>query len=102
MVVVPAAVCDRHGPRPVQEGVARGGAIEHLENTLPASPGAFFLEHAGVAVIDGPECGAPGVGHLRLNLATPAPVLTTIVERMAAAVAGRGGARREGAASPLA
>jgi cysteine-S-conjugate beta-lyase len=55
---------------------------------LPASPGAFFLDRAGVAVIDGPECGAPGAGHLRLNLATPAPVLTRIVERMAAALPG--------------
>jgi cystathionine beta-lyase len=55
---------------------------------LPASPGAFFLDQAGVAVIDGPDCGAPGVGHLRLNLATPAPVLTRIVERMAAALPG--------------
>ena len=54
---------------------------------LPASPGAFLLEQAGVALIDGPECGAPGAGHVRLNLATPAPVLTAIVERIATAVA---------------
>ncbi|SOD97404.1 MalY/PatB family protein [Blastococcus haudaquaticus] len=53
---------------------------------LPASPGAFFLQQAGVAMVDGPECGAPGAGHVRLNLATPRPVLTTIVERMADAV----------------
>jgi cystathionine beta-lyase len=56
---------------------------------LPASPGAFFLERAGVAVVDGPECGTPGAGSLRLNLGTPRPVLETIVERMAAAVADR-------------
>jgi cystathionine beta-lyase len=53
------------------------------------SAGSFFLERAGVALVDGPECGAPGAGHVRLNFATPRPVLTTIVERMAAAVAGR-------------
>ena len=53
-----------------------------------AEAGAFFLERAGVALIDGPECGAPGEGHVRLNLATPAPVLTAIVDRMAAAVSG--------------
>jgi cystathionine beta-lyase len=53
---------------------------------LPASPGAFFLEHAGVALVDGPECGAPGAGHVRLNFATPRPVLTTIVDRLADAV----------------
>jgi cystathionine beta-lyase len=56
---------------------------------LPASPGAFFLERAGVALVDGPECGAAGAGHVRLNLATPRPVLTTIVARMAEAVRGR-------------
>jgi cystathionine beta-lyase len=54
--------------------------------TLPISPGAFFLEQAGVALIDGPECGAPGAGYVRLNLATPRPVLATIVDRMATAV----------------
>jgi len=52
---------------------------------LGPNPGAFFLEHAGVALIDGPECGAPGAGHVRLNLATPAPVLRSIVDRMAGA-----------------
>jgi len=53
---------------------------------LPTSPGAFFLERAGVALVDGPECGAPGAGHVRLNFATPRPVLTTIVDRLADAV----------------
>jgi cystathionine beta-lyase len=57
----------------------------HLEGTA----GAFFLDRAGVALIDGPECGAPGAGHVRLNFATPRPVLATIVERMAAAVQAR-------------
>ncbi|KGH44864.1 aminotransferase class I/II [Modestobacter caceresii] len=47
--------------------------------------GEFFLREAGVALVDGPECGAPGAGHVRLNLATPRPLLRTIVERMAAA-----------------
>jgi cystathionine beta-lyase len=48
--------------------------------------GEFFLREAGVALVDGSECGAAGAGHLRLTLATPRPVLRTIVERMAAAV----------------
>ena len=48
--------------------------------------GEFFLREAGVALVDGPECGRPGVGHVRLNLATPRPVLRTIVERMGAAI----------------
>jgi cysteine-S-conjugate beta-lyase len=54
---------------------------------LEGSAGAFFLERAGVALVDGPECGAPGAGHVRLNFATPRPVLATIVDRMTAAVA---------------
>ena len=49
----------------------------------------FFLRAAGVALIDGAECGQAGAGHVRLTLATPRPVLRTIVERMAAAVAPR-------------
>jgi cystathionine beta-lyase len=53
---------------------------------LPTSAGDFFLERAGVAMVDGPECGAPGAGHVRLNFATPRPVLTTIVDRMAEAL----------------
>ncbi|MFW3172405.1 MalY/PatB family protein [Geodermatophilus sp. CPCC 206100] len=71
---------------------------------LPTSAGAFFLERAGVALVDGPECGAPGAGHVRLNLATPRPVLERIVDRMAAAVEGRTagtpGARRAGGTRP--
>jgi cystathionine beta-lyase len=62
---------------------------------LGACPGAFFLEEAGVALVDGPECGAPGAGHVRLNFATPRPVLTALVERMAAAVRDAGGGPRE-------
>jgi cysteine-S-conjugate beta-lyase len=53
---------------------------------LEGSAGAFFLDRGGVALVDGPECGAPGAGHVRLNFATPRPVLTAILERMAAAV----------------
>ena len=39
-----------------------------------------------MALIDGVECGRAGAGHVRLTLATPRPVLRTIVERMAAAL----------------
>jgi cysteine-S-conjugate beta-lyase len=56
---------------------------------LEGSAGAFFLQRAGVALVDGPACGAPGAGHVRLNFATPRPVLATIVDRLADAVAGR-------------
>jgi cystathionine beta-lyase len=54
---------------------------------LEGSVGQFFLERAGVALVDGPECGAPGAGHVRLNFATPRDVLVRMVDRMAAAVA---------------
>jgi cystathionine beta-lyase len=56
---------------------------------LPGSAGDFFLDRAGVALVDGPECGAPGTGHVRLNFATPRHVLATIVERLADAVESR-------------
>jgi cystathionine beta-lyase len=42
-----------------------------------------FLQRAGVALVDGADCGAAGAGHVRLTFATPRPVLRTIVERMA-------------------
>jgi cystathionine beta-lyase len=39
-----------------------------------------------VALVDGAECGPVGAGHVRLNFATPRPVLRTIVQRMAASL----------------
>jgi cystathionine beta-lyase len=53
---------------------------------IEGSAGDFFLERAGVALIDGPACGAAGAGHVRLTFATPRPVLETIVDRMATAL----------------
>ncbi|MGZ4538407.1 MAG: aminotransferase class I/II-fold pyridoxal phosphate-dependent enzyme, partial [Blastococcus sp.] len=60
--------------------------LDCRELGIEGSVGGFFLDRAGVALVDGPECGTPGVGHVRLNLATPRPVLTRMVERMGAAV----------------
>ena len=54
-----------------------------------AEPGPFFLEEAGVALTDGLLCGASGRQYVRLNVATPRPVLTEVVERMGAALAAR-------------
>lgn len=51
------------------------------------TPAAFFAEHAGVIVNDGGECGYAGTGFVRLNFATPAPILRRIVEAMGAALA---------------
>jgi cystathionine beta-lyase len=53
---------------------------------LPGSPGAIVTDRAQVTVVDGPEFGAGGPGAFRLNFATPHPVLTEIVERIAAAL----------------
>lgn len=52
---------------------------------LPTTPGVFLRERAGVWTNDGVEFGEPGRGFVRLNMATPKPVLTEIVERIAAA-----------------
>jgi cystathionine beta-lyase len=51
---------------------------------LPASPGLLVTERARVTVVDGPAFGAGGAGSFRLNFATPQPVLTEMIERIAA------------------
>jgi cystathionine beta-lyase len=55
---------------------------------LGDSPAEFFLEKAQVLVNDGPAFGEAGQGHVRLNFATPRPILAQIVAQMAAAVNG--------------
>ncbi len=40
-------------------------------------------------VNDGPAFGEAGAGHVRLNFATPRPVLIEIIRRLARAVANR-------------
>ncbi len=58
---------------------------------LPAdvSPAEFFLAKARVMLTDGAACGEAGRGHVRLNFATPRPILAEIVRRMANAVSAR-------------
>ncbi len=60
---------------------------------LPGSPGALVTDQAHVTVVDGPAFGAGGDGSFRLNFATPQPILTEMIERIAAALdpARRGG-----------
>ena len=53
------------------------------------SPAEFFLAKARVMLTDGAACGEAGRGHVRLNFATPRPILTEIVRRLAGAVSGR-------------
>jgi cystathionine beta-lyase len=58
---------------------------------LPAgagAPAAFFHRSAGVLLVDGAECGVAGRGQVRLNFATPLPILRRIVSRMAGAATG--------------
>jgi cystathionine beta-lyase len=50
------------------------------------SPAEFFLAKARVLLTDGAACGDAGRGHVRLNFATPRPLLAEIVRRMAEAV----------------
>jgi cystathionine beta-lyase len=56
---------------------------------LGDAPGEFFLDKAQVMVNDGPAFGDAGRGHVRLNFATPRPILAEIVRRMGQAAANR-------------
>jgi cystathionine beta-lyase len=55
---------------------------------LEPGPAGFFLERAGVLATDGADCGDAGRGFLRLNFATPRPVLAEMIRRMGAALVG--------------
>jgi cysteine-S-conjugate beta-lyase len=54
---------------------------------LPQSPGALVADLAQITVVDGPAFGDGGDGAFRFNFATPQPILTEMVERIAAALA---------------
>ncbi|GAA5225663.1 MalY/PatB family protein [Paeniglutamicibacter antarcticus] len=56
--------------------------------SLDPSPARFFLKEAQVALINGSDCGAGAQGFVRLNFATPRPVLGGMIHRMGAAVDG--------------
>lgn len=53
---------------------------------LGRDPARVFLDRGRVALGPGPDFGAPGEGHVRLNLACSPDVLRDAVTRMAAAV----------------
>lgn len=53
---------------------------------LGGGPAEFFLEKGKVLLTDGADCGDAGRGYVRLNFATPRPILTEMVRRMASAV----------------
>lgn len=55
---------------------------------LGPAPAAVLLERGRVALVEGSEFGAEGVGWARLNIGTTRDVLTEAVRRMAAGAAG--------------
>ncbi|HEY5515416.1 MAG TPA: aminotransferase class I/II-fold pyridoxal phosphate-dependent enzyme [Pengzhenrongella sp.] len=56
---------------------------------LGERPAEFFLDRAGVAMIDGALCGDVGRGFVRYNFATPRPIMERTIEAMARALAAR-------------
>jgi len=48
--------------------------------------GAWFREHAGVAMTDGRACGEIGAGHTRFVFALPRPLLVEAIDRIAEAL----------------
>jgi len=44
----------------------------------------YFAKQAGVSVTDGALCGEAGVGHIRMILATPRPIIREMIDRLSA------------------
>jgi cystathionine beta-lyase len=87
-----ASLLGRHLPE-VRYRPPDGTYLAWLDCTamdLPSSPGELVTDRAHVTVVDGPAFGAGGPGSFRLNFATPQPVLTEMVEHIAAALNSRG------------
>jgi cystathionine beta-lyase len=83
-----AGLLGRHLPQ-VRYRPPDGTYLAWLDCTamdLRDSPGLLVTERARVTVVDGPAFGAGGAGSFRLNFATPQPVLTEMIERIAAAL----------------
>jgi cystathionine beta-lyase len=53
-------------------------------------PHRFFLEKAGVGLVDGREFGSGGEGFVRLNFACPRALLDEALDRMSSALKGVG------------
>jgi len=84
-----ADLLSRHLPQ-VRFRPPEGTYLAWLDCTaldLPRSPGELVTEREHVTVVDGPAFGAADTGAFRLNFATPQPILTEIVRRIAAALA---------------
>jgi cystathionine beta-lyase len=53
---------------------------------LSGDLGAWFREHAGVAMTDGAACGRAGIGHARFVFAMPRPIVRDAILRIARAL----------------
>ncbi|MDR1799900.1 MAG: aminotransferase class I/II-fold pyridoxal phosphate-dependent enzyme [Bifidobacteriaceae bacterium] len=67
-------------------GLGLGPDLAPDADPLWRQPGRYFLTQAKVALTDGAAWGTGGAGHVRLNFATPRPVLKQIVDRLVAAL----------------
>lgn len=79
-------LADRHVPSAdyrMPEGTYL--TLLHLPE-LGDDPAAVIRDQAGILLTPGPALGEAGRGYVRLNVATPLPILTDIVERMGAVV----------------
>ncbi|GAA5152941.1 aminotransferase class I/II-fold pyridoxal phosphate-dependent enzyme [Microbacterium pseudoresistens] len=63
--------------------------LDFRETELAGDLGAWFREHARVAMTDGAACGQAAVGFTRLVFATPRPILTEALGRIGDALAAR-------------
>jgi cystathionine beta-lyase len=61
---------------------------------LGDDPTAWLRANARVALSPGPDFGVEGRGFARLNFATPRPVLEEMLDRLGAALGGRGPSTR--------
>ena len=53
------------------------------------NPYQFFFDRADVALTDGAACGRAGEGAVRINFATPRPIVAQIITQLAQALAAR-------------
>ncbi|MCB9994212.1 MAG: aminotransferase class I/II-fold pyridoxal phosphate-dependent enzyme [Hyphomicrobiaceae bacterium] len=64
--------------------------LDFRDSAVADKPGAFFREHAGVALTEGTACGKVGAGHARFIMATPLPIMRQAFARMGRAMAENG------------
>lgn len=61
-------------------------AFDAAGRPMPDDLGRWLRSHTGVATVDGAHCGAVGRGAVRVNLATPRPLVVEAGRRIAAAL----------------